>query len=93
MRDRLTNHRSSAGHSRPEVIRSRTVAIVDAAIAENFNMSAETVPTDVTSDLEAICAALAGRRPVDPIVAKRVRQRAEKVKEDIRRKGITDNAV
>ena len=56
-------------------------------------MSIETAPTDVMSDLEAVCAALAQRRPVDPVVAKRIHERATKVKDEIRRKGITDVAV
>ncbi|MGH7136450.1 MAG: hypothetical protein ACREHD_11975 [Pirellulales bacterium] len=56
-------------------------------------MSIETVPTDVMSDLEAVCAALAERRPVDPVLARRIQERAEKVKEEIRRRGVTDMAV
>lgn len=62
-------------------------------MVKNCHMSTETAPADVMSDLEAVCAALAERRPVDPVVAKRIRQRAEKVKEEIRQKGITDVAV
>ena len=48
---------------------------------------------DVQSDREELYrAAREGRRP-DPEVVRRVRGRAEKVKEEIRRKGITDLAV
>ncbi|HEV7222165.1 MAG TPA: hypothetical protein VGN42_05645 [Pirellulales bacterium] len=64
-----------------------------AKTAENSRMSTETVPTEVMSDLEAVCAALAARRPLDPVVARRVQERAERVKEEIRRRGVTDIAV
>jgi hypothetical protein len=56
-------------------------------------MSTDILATDVRGDLETVCAALAARRPVDPLVAQRVHQRAEQAKEEIRRKGITDVAV
>lgn len=56
-------------------------------------MSIEAVPTDVMSDLEAVCTALAERCPVAPAVARRVQQRAQKVKDEIRRNGVTDVAV
>ena len=56
-------------------------------------MSTETSPAKVMSDLEAVCAALAERRPVDPIVAARVHERAETAKDELRRKGLTDVAV
>lgn len=56
-------------------------------------MNTETVSTHVMSDLEAVCAALAGRHPLDSAIAQGVHQRAETVKEQIRRKGITDIAV
>ena len=56
-------------------------------------MSIELVPTDVKSDLKAVCDALAMKRPVDPAVAERIRQRAEQVKDDLRRRGVTDVAV
>lgn len=61
--------------------------------AENDDMSMATAPTDVMSDLVAVCAALAQRRPVDRSVALRIHERAEQVKEDLRRKGVTDVAV
>ncbi len=35
---------------------------------------------DIKADLEAICESVAARRPVDPDVAKRVRERAEAVR-------------
>lgn len=56
-------------------------------------MSIGTAPTDVMNDLEAVCAALAQRRPVDPDVATRIHERAEKIKEEIRRRGVTNVAV
>ena len=56
-------------------------------------MSIEIVPTDVMSDLKAVCDALAMKRPVDSAVAQRVHQRAELVREDLRRRGVTDVAV
>jgi hypothetical protein len=56
-------------------------------------MSTETVQTDVMSDLEIVCAALAARRAVDPAVAQRINQRADEVKAQIRAKGITNVAV
>ncbi|HEV3341323.1 MAG TPA: hypothetical protein VG125_13225 [Pirellulales bacterium] len=56
-------------------------------------MSTTTTPPSVLSDLEAVCAALAKGQAVDREVAGRVHQRAEKVKEDIRRQGVTDVAV
>lgn len=56
-------------------------------------MSTETVPAKVMGDLEAVCAALAERRPVDPVVAARIHERAERAKDELRRKGVTDAAV
>lgn len=56
-------------------------------------MNTKTASTHVMSDLEAVCAALAARQPVEPEVAKRVWQRAEAAKEEIRRRGVTDVAV
>lgn len=62
-------------------------------VPKNSGMSAATTPPTVSSDLEAVCAALAKRRPVDPDVASRVSERAEKAKKAIRQRGVTDVAV
>jgi hypothetical protein len=46
------------------------------------------------SDLEAAYAAIASGKPLDPEVKKRVHERAEKVREEIRRKhGVLNVAV
>jgi hypothetical protein len=45
------------------------------------------------ADLEAICLALAEKRPVDPEVSKRVEERADKVRAEIARRGLTNVAV
>ena len=46
-----------------------------------------------TADLEEVIRAAHERRPVDPETARRVEERANKVKEEILRNGITDLAV
>jgi hypothetical protein len=56
-------------------------------------MSTEITSTVVMDDLKEVCAALAARRPVDPVVARQVQERAETVKQEIRRKGMTNVAV
>jgi hypothetical protein len=44
-------------------------------------MSTETgVPAEIMQDLESLCASVAGRRPVDPVVARRVQERAESLR-------------
>ncbi|HEV7280061.1 MAG TPA: hypothetical protein VGN57_07585 [Pirellulaceae bacterium] len=48
-------------------------------------MSIET-RTDVRSDLQALCLALAEGKPVDPAVSARVRERSRKVQEELSRK-------
>lgn len=50
-----------------------------------------TIPTDVLADGEALLeAAMAGRKP-DPELARRVRERAGKITEDMRKKhGVLD---
>lgn len=60
---------------------------------QNYIMSTEITSTAVMDDLKEVCAALTSRRPVDPIVARRVHERAETVKLEIRRKGVTNVAV
>lgn len=51
----------------------------------------DTIPTEILADGEAVLdAVLAGRKP-DPELAHRVRERAERITEDIRKKhGILD---
>jgi len=49
--------------------------------------------TELHSDREEVSRALAERRPVDPEVAKRVRERAAAARELLRRRGPTDVAV
>jgi hypothetical protein len=61
---------------------------------ENSSMSTDTVPADVQSDLEALCAAVAEGKAVDPALAQRVQERAKKVREEIfRRQGLLNVAV
>jgi hypothetical protein len=51
-------------------------------------------PADVLADMEAVAAAAATGRPVDPEVAKRVRARSEKVQQQLlARFGVRDIAV
>lgn len=45
------------------------------------------------ADLEEVLRAARERRPADPEIVRRVEERASKVKEEIRRRGITDLAV
>jgi len=45
------------------------------------------------TDLEEVCRAAAERRPVDPAVSRRVRERANAVREELRKRGMTDVAV
>ena len=49
--------------------------------------------TTENADLEAICLALAARQPVDPDVSRRVEERADKVRAEIARRGVTNVAV
>ncbi len=46
-----------------------------------------------SADLEAICLALAEKRAVDPAVSKRIEERANLVREEIAKRGVTDIAV
>jgi len=48
---------------------------------------------DIQADREELYRAIREKRRPDPDVARRVRERAEAVKEDIRKSGITDLAV
>jgi len=45
------------------------------------------------ADLEEVCRAAAERRPVDPEVSQRVRERADAVRKELRKRGMTDVAV
>jgi hypothetical protein len=49
--------------------------------------------TQALQDLESLCASAAARRPVDPVVARRVQERAARVREELRKKGPTNVAV
>jgi hypothetical protein len=44
-------------------------------------------------DLESLCASAAAKRPVEPVVARRVQERAAKVRDELRHKGTTNVAV
>ncbi len=51
-------------------------------------------PQDVRDDMQAVADALAAGRPVPPDVARRVRERSEKVQEQLlRRYGVREIAV
>ena len=49
--------------------------------------------TTENADLEEVCRAAAERRRVDPEVSRRVRERANAVREELRKRGMTDVAV
>jgi hypothetical protein len=52
------------------------------------------VPPEVMADLQAVADAVAAGRPVDPEVARRVRERSEKVQEELLRQyGVREIAV
>jgi hypothetical protein len=52
------------------------------------------IPPDVMADLQAVADALAAGRPVDPEVARRVRQRSQKVQDELVTKyGVREIAV
>jgi hypothetical protein len=52
------------------------------------------IPPDVLDDMQAVADAAAAGRPVDLEVAKRVRERSEKVQEGLRRRyGVREIAV
>lgn len=56
-------------------------------------MSTE-VRTDAQADLEAICKAIAEKKPIDPAVAARVEERAKKARAELlQTHGITNMAV
>ena len=52
------------------------------------------VPADINDDIQAVADAVAAGRPVDPAVARRVREQSEKIQEDLRRRyGVREIAV
>jgi hypothetical protein len=52
------------------------------------------IPEDVMADVQAVAEAVAASRPVDAEVARRLRQRAAKITEEIRRThGEVDDAT
>jgi hypothetical protein len=52
------------------------------------------IPSDVMADMQAVAEAVASRRPVDPDVARRVRERSERVQEELRQRyGVREIAV
>jgi hypothetical protein len=51
------------------------------------------LPTREAADARAVLAHVFKGKPVDPQVSKRVRARAERVREELRKKGVTDFAV
>jgi hypothetical protein len=52
------------------------------------------LPADVLADIQAVADAAAAGRPVDPEVARRVRNRSERVQEElVRRYGTREIAV
>ena len=51
-------------------------------MSNNTNMSTETsIPAEIMQDIESLCASVAARRPVDPVVARRVEERSESLRE------------
>ena len=57
-------------------------------------MSIDTTRNDVMDDMQAVADAMAARRPVDPEVAARVRERSRRVQEELLKKhGIREIAV
>jgi hypothetical protein len=62
------------------------------SMARNSNSSG--IPQDVLDDMQAVADAAATGRPVDPEVARRVRERSDKVQEQLRnRYGLREIAV
>jgi hypothetical protein len=56
-------------------------------------MSTE-VRTDAQADLEAICKAIAEKKPIDPAITRRVRERSRQAREELLRlHGVRDIAV
>jgi hypothetical protein len=52
------------------------------------------IPADILADMQAVAEAAAAGRPVDPKVARRVRERSNRVQEELlRRYGVRQIAV
>jgi hypothetical protein len=52
------------------------------------------IPADVLADMQAVADAVAAGRPLDPEVARRVRERSKKVQEELeQRYGVREIAV
>jgi hypothetical protein len=52
------------------------------------------VPAEINDDIQAVADAVAAGRPVDPDVARRVREQSEKIQEELRRRyGVREIAV
>lgn len=63
-------------------------------MTQNYVMSTSAAAsTPMIQDLESLCNSAAAGRAVDPVVARRVQERAAKVREELRKKGETDIAV
>jgi hypothetical protein len=59
-----------------------------------MNKPTNRIPPDVMADMQAVADAVVARRPVDPEVARRVRQRAQAITAEVRRKhGVLDIGV
>jgi hypothetical protein len=60
----------------------------------NTKPNGATAPADVFDDIQAVADAVAAGRPVDPGVAARIRERSEKIQEELRRQhGVREIAV
>jgi hypothetical protein len=63
-------------------------------MTHNLTMSTDAaIATQAMQDLESLCASAAAGRSVDPVVARRVQERAAKVREELRKRGTTNVAV
>jgi hypothetical protein len=53
-----------------------------------------TIPaSDVQADLESVCERLLVKKTVDPELQRRVRERADAVRDELRQKGLTNLAL
>lgn len=72
---------------------------VDSILESSENSTMPTIetsslPADTLADIQAVADAAAAGRPVDPEVARRVRERSEKVQEELlKRFGVREIAV
>jgi hypothetical protein len=54
----------------------------------------DSIPADIVADMQAVAEAATAGRPVDPEIARRVRERSERVQEELlRRYGVREIAV